>query len=408
MKNKVIPLLLVVIAGLAVGWGVYIYNQNRAPTSTDSQTTTSDWKTYTNDKFGLSFKYPSYLTATSRGPTVDGQSGTFQLPLDTIFFKDNNKQEYFSVMIFPQRADPIASGSYKNSYLSLGSHCDNRFDEDPSQAEEKIIVKNGVKILEVKTYSNPGDSHTWNYLRCDYLKNFSNNLIVFNLVRTTDIHNKAEYEVKYADDNAILDSILNTVSIEDIANQNNNLQTYTNNQYGFSIQYPANASVNNVNLYESYYGPPHRIDLYTAATFKLTPSSRTLTGIDYAQLSIQVATTSLAVQSCANPYFAEGPSEHTLSKPPVSKTINGVTYTVTETSDAASGGQRAAVIWYSTTIKSECYVLDAEVSYRSVDFSHSATDGSHASQAELQAQKSSIDQAKKELEDMISTFKFNG
>jgi len=90
MKNQkgfVVPLLIAIIAVLVIGGGVYVYknkkvkapavpdveaqqsNQNNQQTNiqtppVNTQTSTANWKTYTNKKTGFEVKYPSILTIT--------------------------------------------------------------------------------------------------------------------------------------------------------------------------------------------------------------------------------------------------------------------------------------------------------------------------------------------------------
>ncbi|HCH59374.1 MAG TPA: hypothetical protein DEV73_02020 [Candidatus Zambryskibacteria bacterium] len=74
-KGFIVPVLLAVIAVLAIGGGVYIYNKEKAEApatvdtstqqtntetpSVNTQADTSNWKTYTNTQYGFEFKYPA-------------------------------------------------------------------------------------------------------------------------------------------------------------------------------------------------------------------------------------------------------------------------------------------------------------------------------------------------------------
>lgn len=68
-KNEgfLVPILLVIIILLLVGGGAYVYKNKKAEapdvSNVDtSKETNSDFKTYTNTKFGYSFEYPSKLS----------------------------------------------------------------------------------------------------------------------------------------------------------------------------------------------------------------------------------------------------------------------------------------------------------------------------------------------------------
>lgn len=75
-KGFVIPLIITIVAILAIGGGLYYYANNNEPfevfrvnpneiplaTTTDE---TKDWKTYTNTEYGYSFKYPATLVSSN-------------------------------------------------------------------------------------------------------------------------------------------------------------------------------------------------------------------------------------------------------------------------------------------------------------------------------------------------------
>lgn len=96
-KGFIVPIILVIIALLAIGGGVYFYKNKKIETpavvntetqqtntqtppvntqtnNSPSQNNTSNWKTYTSTQYGFDFKYPSEFSYTER--TTD-QSVTF-------------------------------------------------------------------------------------------------------------------------------------------------------------------------------------------------------------------------------------------------------------------------------------------------------------------------------------------
>lgn len=67
-KGFIVPLVIVIIALLAIGGGAYVYTKNKSSKNSDSANTqatstiqTADWKTYTNNEFGFQVKYPANL-----------------------------------------------------------------------------------------------------------------------------------------------------------------------------------------------------------------------------------------------------------------------------------------------------------------------------------------------------------
>ncbi len=70
MKNKqkgfIIPFLLVIIALIVIGGGVYIYNKNSVETPDKSS------KTYTNTQYKFSFNYPSVFTISNQNIGQEG------------------------------------------------------------------------------------------------------------------------------------------------------------------------------------------------------------------------------------------------------------------------------------------------------------------------------------------------
>ncbi|MDP2655831.1 MAG: hypothetical protein Q8P17_04955 [bacterium] len=56
-KGFVPPLLLALIALLIIGGGTYVYVQNK-PANLSAVAPASDWKTYTNTKYGIQIQYP--------------------------------------------------------------------------------------------------------------------------------------------------------------------------------------------------------------------------------------------------------------------------------------------------------------------------------------------------------------
>lgn len=183
--NIALIILIIMLVGVT-GYFVLV----KKPTSpqakpTPQQDETANWKTYWNDKFGFSFKYPANLTAVSSGPNEEQKklergemiSGTVPPSHDTITFSDQTGKEQFNVVIFPVRADEISPAGF-SGYLSMGSVCDTRWIDSVSE-EPKLVKKNEISVLEVQVISGGPKEGVNN--GCYYFKNSAGNLIVFNI-----------------------------------------------------------------------------------------------------------------------------------------------------------------------------------------------------------------------------------
>lgn len=99
-KGLVIPLILAILAILAIGGGVFVYQNKKveAPAVVQNTATTTDetkdWKTYTNTKYNFSFDYPKtgLISENSTKDNITIYSGTSTEMLD-----NDRKLEAFSV-----------------------------------------------------------------------------------------------------------------------------------------------------------------------------------------------------------------------------------------------------------------------------------------------------------------------
>jgi len=76
----IVFIILMFLLGILIG---YYFNQQKqtesstqistTPTATTSTSQTTDWKTYTNDQYGFSFKYPNYITINNSSDTKKPQ-----------------------------------------------------------------------------------------------------------------------------------------------------------------------------------------------------------------------------------------------------------------------------------------------------------------------------------------------
>jgi hypothetical protein len=111
-KGFIIPLVIVIVALLAVGGGTYIYTKDKdaaqtsvsttattnIQTSTDNSTTNTDWKLYSNAQLAISFKYPATDTL------FDDSKGNINLR------SKNGSDSYFLVMVSQKSIDETQKG----------------------------------------------------------------------------------------------------------------------------------------------------------------------------------------------------------------------------------------------------------------------------------------------------------
>lgn len=202
--NIALVVLIIVLVSVASYFVLAKKSESTTQPHTISQNEIANWKTYRNDKFSFSFKYPASLVTVSSGPNDEQKklergetiSGTVPPFYDTITFSDQTNKEQFNVVIFPVRSDEISlagfkghsdNGVIKSGDLSRGSACDTRWVDSISE-EPTLVKKNGISVLEVQVIAGGPKEGVSN--GCYYLKNAAGNLIVFNI---SGIAQKAEF-----------------------------------------------------------------------------------------------------------------------------------------------------------------------------------------------------------------------
>ncbi len=84
-KGFVVPLVIAIIAVLAIGGGIY-YSKNKKVSISQEH---SDWKTYTNKTYGFETKYPSSWSVEEKNTPIVPRNGGDGLGTTVSFKKDN-------------------------------------------------------------------------------------------------------------------------------------------------------------------------------------------------------------------------------------------------------------------------------------------------------------------------------
>ncbi len=141
-KGFIVPLLLVLVAVLLVGGGVYVYTQKKqpsqsvtenvvlpqpTPTAQTSNPQTANWKTYTNTKEGVSFQYPSeWLLKYVEQNSADDPFGAARILEEETFNHDlsvNNSfgTFYINNLVVQNKSGLVTPQEYMSYPLSVSS-----------------------------------------------------------------------------------------------------------------------------------------------------------------------------------------------------------------------------------------------------------------------------------------------
>ena len=163
-------------------------------------------------------------------------------------------------------------------------------------------------------------------------------------------------------------------------------KTYANSEYGFEIKYPQDAVFM---LNPDQYDTSRKIRVMMSQDFGETGSVTVI--ID----------NKASINDCYADY-----SSQPISSQSQKLTINGMDFYIAENLDDAMGGQRGIDTNYVVMHNDTCFVIQRIVSWHSVEFEHSATDGLKPTQQELDAQNMAIQKRREFASAIISTFKF--
>jgi len=180
MKNKqrgfIVPILIALIALMAVGGGVYVYNQNKIEMPVDmtnqvqntntqnNSIATSDWKIYLNNEGFYEFSYPKYATTSFAGSVIS----------EIAVFLTKDRYASFTVTTSPNDSGLCKSNPYDYGLSNITNRkvVENNIEEDgnryrhlsmtekDSQEERYYIIKNNFcyMIVERMIYSDKIDS----------------------------------------------------------------------------------------------------------------------------------------------------------------------------------------------------------------------------------------------------------
>jgi len=265
-QGFVVPLLIAIIAVLAIGVGVYVYENNKAEfpipvnnnsaqnsqdntktsnlqTVTNTQVTEtqnnvsnspkvgtvntqiSEWKTYTNIKQGITFKYPSNYLSKEQS-IIDTVNN---IPLELQLVEDANNTHLFNFVCDKNRIIIEVTPQERRTYIPQ----ENYAYVDPQ-------TKTMIDGQPVSVYRTQGGLTT---LGCD-------GKIQLSTKSTWLKKNGMYYIITVAQDDKNLDSVFNNVistfKFIPISGTNNNvnsivvpgMQQYTDSTFGFMFWYP--------------------------------------------------------------------------------------------------------------------------------------------------------------------------
>lgn len=164
-------------------------------------------------------------------------------------------------------------------------------------------------------------------------------------------------------------------------------KTYTNTQYNFSFSYPSDFALTSQRIALSYIFKCHDDD--QACLYYI--GEKTSNGFEMAALEVQVGTSSYATGIPAPITIADCTKEGGDSGQPTQKSINGVTFYITQDREAGLG-HRLITDLYRTYYNNTCYTIGISMANNNGD-------------AEKELDPTQSVATKKELESILSTFK---
>ena len=241
MKNKqkgfVIPILAAIIALLVIGGVTYIYVNNKslnkysADVSGISATNqTSNWKTYTNAKYGFEFQYPENWVS-----SISDSGISLTTP-------ENAEQNKNNQSILPPVFD-----------FSIGYTSNDWFIKNAKSltGKEFTNLKNFLKdtygnVAEInidgkKAYSTIVSTSKYDYLV--YIDTGKNTYIILSIPCISSEMLSPTLDPKNPKITTEAKNIMSTFKFITSTDQTANWKTYTNAQYGFELKYPAGSKI---------------------------------------------------------------------------------------------------------------------------------------------------------------------
>lgn len=194
--------------------------------SSPAPSETADWKTYTNDQYNFSIKYPNNWQFSSEGPNEPGNSGTTQKVFDKIIFTENYGNK-LTITVLGQYAEELTRQNFEGGYLSLGSPCDTRWGFRLKDSEDILFGIN--KALKIT--GTMGDDPTATSFVCIYSQNQVHNSLVFSYYDVQDNIDQILSTFRFLEEDVPSDA----VKLQGIVLENNKIKDQNNRDHYYLV-----------------------------------------------------------------------------------------------------------------------------------------------------------------------------